>query len=303
MQLAMIGLGRMGGAMAGRLMKGHHAVVAFDPDPKAVSLAAANGATPATSLEDAVGKLHPPRTAWVMAPAGEATETTVNNLLGLLKAGDTLIDGGNSNYKDSQRRAKAAASKDIDMLDAGTSGGIWGLENGFCMMVGGNEVAYKRNLPLFETLAPGPGRGCIHAGPSGAGHFVKMVHNGIEYGMMQAFAEGFEILAAKREFGLDLESIGEAWRHGSVVRSWLLDLTVRAFEGDPGLASLSSHVDDSGEGRWAVQEAVDLAVPAPVITAALHARFRSRQENPLSGRVIAAMRQQFGGHAVKRAGK
>ena len=184
MQLAMIGLGRMGGAMAERLIKGTHTVVAFDPDPKAVSMAASKGATPATSLEDAVARLHDRRTVWVMAPAGDATESTISKLLVLLKAGDTLIDGGNSNYKDSQRRAKVAASKGVDMLDAGTSGGIWGLENGFCMMVGGTEAAYKRNLPLFETLAPGAGLGCIHAGPSGAGHFVKMVHNGIEYGMM-----------------------------------------------------------------------------------------------------------------------
>ena len=299
MQLAMVGLGRMGGAMAERLMRGGHRVVGYDVDPKAVAALAAKGATPATSLADVVAKLAAPRTVWVMAPVGEATESTLAALSGLLSRGDTLIDGGNSNYKDSQRRARSSAERGIEFLDAGTSGGIWGLENGFCMMVGGSTAAYARNLPLFQTLAPGPEQGCIHAGPSGAGHFVKMIHNGIEYGMMQAFAEGFEILEAKKELDLDLHAIGEAWRHGSVVRSWLLDLTVRALEGDPELASLSSYVDDSGEGRWTVQESVDLAVPAPVISAALQTRFRSRQQNPLSGRVLAAMRQQFGGHAVR----
>jgi 6-phosphogluconate dehydrogenase len=301
MQVGMIGLGRMGGNMAERLARGGHSVVGFDPSADAVKAAVLKGAAGAASLDELVRKLKAPRTVWVMVPAGEVTEGTVGSLTALLSRGDTLIDGGNSNYRESQRRAAAAAASGVDYLDAGTSGGIWGLANGYCIMVGGGRAAYERNLPVFRTLAPSAGTGHVYAGPSGAGHFAKMVHNGVEYGMMQALAEGFELLAAKQEFGYDLAALAENWRHSSVIRSWLLDLTASALKEDPGLESLTSHVDDSGEGRWTVQESVDLAVPAPVITAALQVRFRSRQQNPLGGRVLAAMRQKFGGHAVKRA--
>ena len=301
MQIGMVGLGRMGGNMAERLSRGGHHVVVFDASASAVQASAAKGAAAASSLEDVVKRLKAPRTVWAMVPAGDVTEKTVASLTGLLSRGDTLIDGGNSNYKESQRRALAAAARGVDFLDVGTSGGIWGLDNGYCLTVGGSKAAFDRNLPVFQTLAPASDRGFVHAGPSGAGHYVKMVHNGIEYGMMQAFAEGFELLAAKTELNLDLAAVAENWRHSSVVRSWLLDLTAAALKEDVGLESLTSYVDDSGEGRWTVQESVDLAVPAPVITAALQARFRSRQENPLGGRVLAAMRQKFGGHAVKKA--
>ncbi|MSQ08163.1 MAG: decarboxylating 6-phosphogluconate dehydrogenase [Dehalococcoidia bacterium] len=301
MQIGMVGLGRMGGNMAERLLRGGHHVTVFDASASAVVASAAKGAEAAASLEDVVKRLKAPRTFWVMVPAGEVTENTVAALTGLLSKGDTLIDGGNSNYKESQRRALTAAAVGVDFLDVGTSGGIWGLENGYCLTVGGSKAAFERNLPVFQTLAPGDNHGFLYAGPSGAGHYVKMVHNGIEYGMMQAFAEGFELLAAKKELNLDLAAVAENWRYSSVVRSWLLDLTAAALKEDAGLESLTSYVDDSGEGRWTVQESVDLAVPAPVITAALQARFRSRQENPLGGRVLAAMRQKFGGHAVKKA--
>ncbi len=301
MQIGMVGLGRMGGNMAERLLRGGHHVVVFDASSSAVQASAAKGAEAASSLEGTVKRLKAPRTVWAMVPAGDVTEKTVASLTGLLAKGDTLIDGGNSNYRESQRRALAAAARGVDFLDVGTSGGIWGLENGYCLTVGGSRAAFERNLPVFQTLAPAADRGFVYAGPSGAGHYVKMVHNGIEYGMMQAFAEGFELLAAKKELNLDLAAVAENWRHSSVVRSWLLDLTAEALKEDAGLESLTSYVDDSGEGRWTVQESVDLAVPAPVITAALHARFRSRQENPLGGRVLAAMRQKFGGHAVKKA--
>ena len=233
-----------------------------------------------------------------MVPSGDATEAMVNALLDLLSPGDTLIEGANSNFRDSQRRAKAAAERRLLFLDAGTSGGIWGLEGGYCLMVGGDREGYDRLLPALKSLAPGEDRGYAYMGPAGAGHFVKMVHNGIEYGMMQAFAEGFEMLEAKTEFGLNMAEIAELWRHGSVVRSWLLDLAAAALKDDPGLDRLISYVDDSGEGRWTVQESVELAVPTPVITAALQQRFRSRQENPLGGRVLAALRNQFGGHAI-----
>ena len=217
-----------------------------------------------------------------------------------MSPGDTIIDGGNSNYKETQARASHAAAAGIDLLDSGTSGGVWGLENGYCITVGGNRLAYERNLPVFQALAPEPEKGQMWVGPSGSGHFVKMVHNGIEYGMMQAMGEGFELLAAKQDFQLDLAAISENWRYGSVIRSWLLDLGASALKDDPDLSSLSSYVEDSGEGRWTVDASVELAVPAPVITAALQYRFRSRQEDPIAGRMLAALRQQFGGHAVKR---
>ena len=290
----------MGGAMAQRLMSAGHRIVAFDRSPEVVESVVAAGADRADSLEDVVGQLDEPRTVWVMVPAGDATESAVNTLVGLMSPGDTIIDGGNSNYKETQTRASHAASAGIDLLDSGTSGGVWGLENGYCITVGGNRRAYERNLPIFQALAPEPEKGQLWVGPSGSGHYVKMVHNGIEYGMMQAMGEGFELLAAKKDFELDLAAISENWKYGSVIRSWLLDLGASALADDPDLSSLSSYVEDSGEGRWTVDASVELAVPAPVITAALQYRFRSRQENPISGRMLAALRQQFGGHAVRR---
>ena len=301
MELGMIGLGRMGGNMVQRLLKGGHRVVTYDRSPEAVAASQSQGAVGSSSLEDLVANLTMPRAVWVMVPAGQPTEDTIECLIPLLAAGDTVLDGGNSNYKDGIKRADKLAGHNIDFLDVGTSGGIWGLTEGYCLMVGGNKEAFQRLEPVFQTLAPCTDSGYIHAGPSGAGHFVKMVHNGIEYGLMQAYAEGFEIMGAKEEFHLDLAEIAEVWRYGSVVRSWLLDLTAASLAEDPKLESLQAYVDDSGEGRWTVQESVDLAVPAPVIALSLQQRFRSRQDQPLSGRVLAAMRNQFGGHAVRPA--
>ena len=301
MKLGMIGLGRMGGNMTERLLNDGHEVVVFDPDTAAVEALAPKGASVASSLAEVVGKLGAPRTVWVMVPSGDNTEQTVNGLIELLDAGDTLIDGGNSNYKESQRRAEAAAQRDIDFLDSGTSGGVWGLANGYCLTVGGSRAAYDRNRSIFKTLAPDDSDGNLYVGPSGSGHYVKMIHNGIEYGLMQAYAEGFELLAAKEDFGLDLAAIAENWTRGSVIRSWLLNLTVDELDKDPRLDALSSYVEDSGEGRWTVDASVELGVPAPVITAALQMRFRSRQSNPLGGKMLAAMRNGFGGHTVKKA--
>ena len=301
MKLGMIGLGRMGGNMTERLLNDGHEVVVFDPDTAAVEALAHKGASAASSLAEVVGKLDAPRTVWVMVPSGDFTEQTVNDLIELLDAGDTLTDGGNSNYKESQRRAEAAAQRDIDFLDSGTSGGVWGLANGYCLTVGGSRAAYDRNRSIFKTLAPDDSDGNLYVGPSGSGHYVKMIHNGIEYGLMQAYAEGFELLAAKEDFGLDLAAIAENWTRGSVIRSWLLDLTVDELDKDPRLDALSSYVEDSGEGRWTVDASVELGVPAPVITAALQMRFRSRQVDPLGGKMLAAMRNGFGGHAVKKA--
>ena len=301
MQLGMIGLGRMGGNMAQRLLQSGHQVVAYDRDDGAVQATVGHGATPAASPTDLVSQLNAPRAVWIMLPSGDVTEAGIDELLGLLSPGDTIIDGGNSNYRDSIRRSEKAIRYGVDFLDAGTSGGIWGLQEGYALMVGGNKAAYKRLEPIFQSLAPAADRGVGRVGPSGAGHFTKMIHNGIEYGMMQAYAEGFEILAAKSELAEDLEQISKIWQHGSVVRSWLLDLAVAALEEDGDLSSLTSHVDDSGEGRWTVQESVDLGVPAPVITASLQARFRSRQANPFGGRMLAALRNQFGGHAVHKS--
>ena len=301
MKLGMVGLGRMGGNMTERLLKDGHDVVVYDPDSSAVAEVSSKGAKAATSLSDILDQLEAPRTVWVMVPAGDITEQTVNDLVGLLDEGDTLIDGGNSNYKESQRRALHAATSGVDFLDSGTSGGVWGLANGYCLTVGGEKAAYDRNREIFKTLAPEGSDGNLYVGPSGSGHYVKMIHNGIEYGMMQAYAEGFELLAAKEDFDLDLAAIAENWTRGSVIRSWLLDLTVDELEKDPRLDELSSYVDDSGEGRWTVDASVELAVPAPVITAALQMRFRSRQDQPLGGKMLAAMRNGFGGHAVKKA--
>ena len=249
-----------------------------------------------------VGRLSAPRTIWTMVPAGEPTEAAIDRAADLLSPGDAVIDGGNSNYKDSARRAAALERRGLHLLDVGTSGGVWGLTEGYCMMIGGDREQFERLRPVFRTLAPDGDRGYVHTGPSGSGHFVKMVHNGIEYGLMQAYAEGFELMQAKSEFDLDLAEIAETWRRGSVVRSWLLDLTADALKQDPALEGIQAYVEDSGEGRWAVEESVDLAVPVPVMAMALQARFRSRQEQPFGARLLAAMRNRFGGHAVKAAG-
>jgi 6-phosphogluconate dehydrogenase len=254
-------------------------------------------------LEDAVAQLEPPRVVWLMIPAGDPVEQSVQTLAGLLEDGDILVDGGNSNFRDSVRRAQFLAEKGIHMLDVGVSGGVWGLEEGYSMMIGGDQAAAERMQPVFETLAPDPQQGWGHVGPSGAGHFVKMVHNGIEYGLMEAYAEGFEILQSNMDFGLDLHQVAEIWRSGSVVRSWLLDLTARALEGDQQLSDVAAWVADSGEGRWTVFEAINQDVPAPVITLALLQRLASRQDARYADRLIAAMRQQFGGHAIKKAGE
>lgn len=300
MEIAMIGLGRMGSNMAQRLIDGGHRVVAYDQAQDAVAAVVGQGAVGTTSLAELVGKLAAPRVVWLMVPSGDPTENTINELTALLSADDIVIDGGNSNYKDSMRRAAALAEKDIHFLDIGTSGGVWGLKEGYCLMVGGSADAYQRIESVIQTLAPSPTQGYGYVGPSGAGHFVKMVHNGIEYGLMQAYAEGLELMQAKAEFNLDLSRITEIWRHGSVVRSWLLDLAAAALRDDPKLEGLQSYVEDSGEGRWTVQESIELGVPIPVIAQSLQARFRSRQEQPFGGKVLAALRQQFGGHQVKK---
>ncbi len=301
MELGMIGLGRMGSNMARRLLGGGHRVVVYDPVKEAVAAVVKEGAVGAAAIAQMTEKLARPRVVWLMVPSGEPTESTINTLAAELAEGDIVIDGGNSNYKDSMRRAAALSQKGLIFLDVGTSGGIWGLEGGYCLMAGGDIAAFHRVEPLFQTLAPSPNEGYGHVGPSGAGHFVKMVHNGIEYGLMQAYAEGFELMQAKQEFGLDLPRIAQVWRHGSVVRSWLLDLAASALQEDPELENIGAYVEDSGEGRWTVHESIDLAVPIPVITQSLQARFRSRQEQPFGGKLLAALRQQFGGHAVKKA--
>ena len=300
MELGMIGLGRMGSNMAQRLIDGGHQVVAYDLVKEAVAAIVKKGATGALSYADLAGKLTRPRAIWLMVPSGEPTETTISTLAAELSPADIIIDGGNSNYKDSMRRAAVLAEKGIIFLDVGTSGGIWGLKEGYCLMVGGDNAAFRRLEPIFQTLAPSPQQGYGYMGSSGTGHFVKMVHNGIEYGLMQSYAEGFELMQAKQEFNLDLEHIAEIWRYGSVVRSWLLDLVAAALQQDPGLESIQGYVEDSGEGRWTVQESIELAVAMPIISHSLQARFRSRQAQPFADRLLAALRQQFGGHAVKR---
>jgi len=300
MQIGMVGLGRMGGNMAQRLLGGGHDVVVYDPNPQAVEAQASAGASGTSSLAELAARLDAPRAVWSMVPSGDATEATIAALADKLESGDTIVDGGNANYKDTIRRADSLAERGISLLDAGTSGGVWGLAEGYSLMVGGDRDAFERLEPVFQTLAPGPDRGYGHVGGPGAGHFVKMVHNGIEYGMMQAYAEGFELMAAKEEMALDLSQIAEIWRYGSVVRSWLLDLTAAALEEDPDLSGLESYVEDSGEGRWTLQESIELAVPIPVIALSLQARFRSRQDSPFGPRLLAAMRNQFGGHAVRK---
>jgi 6-phosphogluconate dehydrogenase len=298
MQIAIVGLGRMGGNMVKRLLGGGHQVVAFDRDPAAVERLVKEGATGATSLGDIITKMTGPRAVWVMVPSGKATEDTITELAKTMSANDIIIDGGNSNFRDSIRHSTELAEKKIRFLDAGTSGGIWGLEVGYCLMVGGDKSAYDQILPALTTLAPKDGLG--YFGKAGAGHFCKMVHNGIEYAMMQSYAEGFELMKAT-DFGYDLKQVTKVWNHGSVVRSWLLELAERAFNKDPELKELKAWVDDSGEGRWTVNEAITHAVAVPTIAAALFARFVSRQENSFAMRVLAALRNEFGGHAVKKA--
>ena len=301
MELGMIGLGRMGGNMTRRLLKGGHRVVVYDPAKTTQAAVVKDGAVDCASIDELTNKLKSPRAIWLMVPTGSPTEETIAKLLPGLSAGDVIIDGGNSNYADSMRRAKALAEKGFIFLDVGTSGGIWGLTEGYCLMVGGDVAAYNRLKPVFETLAPSPDTGHGYVGPSGAGHFVKMVHNGIEYGLMQAYAEGFQLMLAKEEFGLDLGRIAGIWQTGSVVRSWLLDLTAAALKEDPKLERIQPYVEDSGEGRWTVSEAISLGVPIPVISLALQMRFRSRQSHSFSDKLLAALRNKFGGHAVRQA--
>ena len=294
----MIGLGRMGGNMSERLLKGGHEVVAFDRSPDVTQKYVSQGATGAATLNDVVAKLKAPRVIWIMVPAGKPVDETIAQLLPGLSKGDVIIDGGNSNFHDSMRRAAELKPKGIHFVDSGTSGGIWGLANGYCLMIGASPEAFKLCEPIFKTLAPPDGY--AHMGPPGSGHYVKMIHNGIEYGALQAYAEGYEILHASKDFKLDLHKIAAVWNRGSVVRSWLNELAERAFANDAELSALRGYVEDSGEGRWTVQEAIDLDVPAPVITLSLLARLRSRQVDSFSAKVIAALRNEFGGHAVKK---
>ena len=325
MQLGMVGLGKMGANMTRRLMRGGHQLVVSDLSPDAVKQLAGEGAAASSSLDDLVGRLSAPRAVWIMVPAGDPTEKTVQGLLSRMQAGDTIIDGGNSYFKDDVRRSKMCAARGVQYVDVGTSGGIWGIDRGYCMMMGGPKEAVQRLDPIFKTLAPGrgdiprtPGRekmagtaedGYIHCGPAGSGHFVKMVHNGIEYGMMQAYAEGFDIfknatskeLPEDHRYDLNLPDIAEVWRRGSVVSSWLLDLTAMALTENPTLAEYSGFVQDSGEGRWTIQAAIEEAVPAEVLTAALYTRFRSRQDHTFAEKILSAMRQKFGGHVEPKS--
>jgi 6-phosphogluconate dehydrogenase len=297
MKAGLVGLGKMGGNMVTRLVSCGHQIVAYDPNEEARRESQKHGAQTSESLEGIVKLLSPPRVVWLMVPSGHVTQDVIDTLQPLLAKGDILIDGGNSHYRDSMFRAKSLKEKGISFLDAGTSGGIWGLEIGYCLMVGGEAPAFAQAEPLFSCLAPE--KGYAHVGPNGAGHFVKMVHNGIEYAMLEAYGEGFEILNAKKDFDIDLKKVAELWNHGSVIRSWLLELAVRAFGDDPKLASIAGYVDDTGEGRWTALEAIENAIPAPGVALSLFQRFRSRQEESFSAKVIAALRNQFGGHAVK----
>ncbi|MGH2403924.1 MAG: phosphogluconate dehydrogenase (NAD(+)-dependent, decarboxylating) [bacterium] len=299
MDLAIVGLGRMGGNMAERLLRAGHRVVGYARSPESVQRVVGLGAAGATSLADVARQLTPPRVVWLMVPSGGPVDETIDGLLPHLARGDVVIDGGNSYYKDSMRRGARLAERGIHFVDVGTSGGIWGLREGYCLMVGGDRQTVERLEPIFQALAPAPDRGWGHVGPSGAGHFVKMIHNGIEYGMMQAYAEGFALMQRKAAFNLDLGRIAEMWRYGSVVRSWLLDLAARALAENPRLEGIAAYVQDSGEGRWTVMEALELEVAIPVITQSLEWRFRSRETDPFGDRLLAALRQQFGGHAVK----
>ncbi len=300
MELGMVGLGKMGGNMTVRLVRGGHRVVGFARTKAVVDKVVAQGARGADSLANLVEQLAPPRIIWLMIPTGPPVDQTLDQLHGLLAPGDLVVDGGNSYYRDSVRRAALVNGWGFRFVDVGTSGGIWGLEEGYSLMVGGEDADVERIRPILETLAPGPKLGWGHMGPVGAGHFVKMVHNGIEYGMMQAYAEGFAILQGKTEFALDLHQVAEVWRYGSVIRSWLLELTESALAENPTLAGIEPWVADSGEGRWTVAEAMDLNIPAPVITLSLEARLRSREADPFADRLLAMMRNKFGGHEVKR---
>lgn len=299
MEMGMVGLGRMGANMAQRLVQHGHRVVGFDPGPQARDQAAQRGIDAVGGLSELVGTLAAPRAIWLMVPAGETVDRTLAELRPQLAAGDVVIDGGNSYYQDTVRRAKELAADGIAYVDCGTSGGVWGLAEGYSLMVGGDEAAVERLRPIFEALAPAPDRGWGRVGPSGAGHFTKMVHNGIEYGMMQAYAEGFAIMERKHEFGLDVARIAEIWRHGSVVRSWLLDLSANALQRNPTLDGIAPFVADSGEGRWTVAEAIALDVSAPVITLSLLERLRSREDDSFADKLLAAMRGEFGGHAIR----
>ena len=299
MQLGMIGLGRMGRNMTMRLLRAGHAVVAYDRDEDTLQQSAHDGAIPSSSLAHLVEQIEPPRALWMVLPL-QAVDETIDHLVGLLDRSDILVDGGNSYYQDTMRRGDALAAQGIHYVDVGTSGGVWGLEGGYSLMVGGDAEAVAHLRPALETLAPGPDKGWGHVGRRGSGHFVKMVHNGIEYGLMEAYAEGFELLQRKPDFDLDLHQVANIWRFGSVVRSWLLDLTAQALHDNPTLEGIASYVADSGMGRWTVNEAVDLAVPVPVIALALQMRFRSQADAPFSGKLLAALRQQFGGHPVKQ---
>jgi 6-phosphogluconate dehydrogenase len=297
MELGFVGLGRMGGSMVQRLLQGGHRIVVYNRDPKPVAAAQARGAVGTSSLQELVSRLTPPRAIWLMVPAGDPVTQLLDALTPMLQAGDVIVEGGNSNYHDSMWRAAALREKGVHFLDAGVSGGIWGLTEGYCIMVGGEEAAFRRLEPAFRTLAPADGY--LHVGGSGAGHFTKMIHNGIEYGMLQAYGEGFELLKAS-PFKPDLARLAHLWNRGSVVRSWLLELAELAFRNDPDLSGIRGYVEDSGEGRWTVLEAVAREVPAPVLTLSLFARFRSRQEDSFAAKVIAALRKEFGGHAVKK---
>ncbi|MGH9748676.1 MAG: phosphogluconate dehydrogenase (NAD(+)-dependent, decarboxylating) [Candidatus Polarisedimenticolia bacterium] len=301
MEIGLAGLGRMGGNMARRFMRGGHTVVGWTRSGATAAPLAREGMAVAATLEDLVTRLRPPRAVWVMLPAGAPTEEAVAELGRRLAPGDALIDGGNTYYKDDLRRAAALAPRGLHYLDQGTSGGVWGLAEGYCLMIGGDEEAVRRLEPAFRTLAPAPDRGWARVGPVGAGHFVKMIHNGIEYGMMQAYAEGFALLQAHPDFRVDPGRVAGLWRHGSVVRSWLLDLLERAFADNPRLEGIEPWVEDSGEGRWTVQEGIERAVPTPVIALSLMSRFRSRLKDSYADRLLAALRDQFGGHAVKRS--
>lgn len=301
MKLAMIGLGKMGGNMATRLLRHKIEVVGFDFNAEVVNgLATKEGLIPATSVADAVSKLEGQKIVWMMLPAGDITENQIKDLIPMLNKGDIIIDGGNSNYKDSQRRGAMLAEQGIGFMDSGTSGGIWGLDNGYCLMVGATQEVAEAVTPFLKALAPAPHRGWAHVGPIGSGHFTKMIHNGIEYGMMQAMAEGLDLIKGKEEFDLDLAQITELWRHGSVVRSWLLDLTADALKADQELTTIAPYVADSGEGRWTVMESVEQGVAAPVLTSALQARFRSQDDSGFSFKLLSMMRNGFGGHAVKK---
>ncbi len=300
MQLGMVGLGRMGANMAERLLRGGHKVIGFDPNADARKALESKGASTVDSLQSLVKALSTPRVIWLMVPSGKITDDAVDTLLPLLAAGDSIIDGGNSNYKDTLRRAESYRAKNVGYVDSGTSGGVWGLQEGYSMMIGGDEKTVEALRPIFETLAPTKAKGWGRVGPVGSGHYTKMVHNGIEYGLMQAYAEGFSILKHKKEFALDLHQIGEIWRYGSVVRSWLLDLTTDALGKNPQMDGIAPYVADSGEGRWTVDAALELDVPAPIITLSLLERLRSRDTESFSDKLLSAMRNEFGGHPIKK---